>query len=237
MVPTAVLPVAAQESVVVEGVVRDALTEAPLPGARLRFEGIRGGVLAGDYGSFRFAEVPGESVLLLVEQYGYESLWLSFDASALEGPLLVELTPRPVMLDGLEVVSERLATAKEQLDLRQKAVAVQSRAFDQQRLFRSASPNMGLFFLQEGQLQSVPCGRRSFASFCVWRRGRVIEPVVYIDEAPMIGGFEMLATYRPWELYRVEVYSQGQEIRAYTHNFMERMARRTEHLVPIGVGR
>ena len=42
----------------------------------------------------------------------------------------------------------------------------------------------------------------------------------------------MLAMYSPADLYLVEV-SPGGEIRAYTHNFMERMAGKTMALIPI----
>ena len=45
----------------------------------------------------------------------------------------------------------------------------------------------------------------------------------------------MLAMYSPADLYLVEVYSAGGEIRAYTHNFMERMARRPMTRIPINL--
>jgi hypothetical protein len=56
---------------------------------------------------------------------------------------------------------------------------------------------------------------------------------VYIDEALLVGGLLQLETYRPHELYLVEVYSSGSEIRAYTHHFVERMARTPQALIPI----
>ena len=50
-------------------------------------------------------------------------------------------------------------------------------------------------------------------------------PEVWIDEAPVVGGMDYLRTVRPYELYMVEVYAGGRQIRAYTPRFMERAAK------------
>lgn len=102
---------------------------------------------------------------------------------------------------------------------------------------RSAAFDMAEFLYLEASLYPAPCRRGRLGSACVLRRGQPIEPRVYIDEAPVAGGLEQLATYQPHDLYLVEVYSLGLEIRAYTHMFMERMARRPMVLIPIGVER
>ena len=69
---------------------------------------------------------------------------------------------------------------------------------------------------------------------CVLRRGSATEPRVYIDEAPIIGGLQFLGMFRPYELYLVEVYSAGLEIRAYAHWYMGRLAGRPTALFPVG---
>jgi hypothetical protein len=69
----------------------------------------------------------------------------------------------------------------------------------------------------------------------VLRRGSLAQPKVYIDEAPVIGGLSFLAMFKPYELYAVEVFSGGLEIRAYTHWYMERMAEEPRLLWPIGL--
>ena len=81
----------------------------------------------------------------------------------------------------------------------------------------------------------VPCAGLAMAVSCITRRGAARAPKVYIDEAPVIGGLDQLALYKPHELYLLEVYAGGSEIRAYTHQFMDRMARRTQALIPIGL--
>ena len=56
---------------------------------------------------------------------------------------------------------------------------------------------------------------------------------VYIDEFPALGGLDELGMYSPQDLYLIEVYSFGRVIRAYTYEFMERMAERPMALLPI----
>ncbi len=68
------------------------------------------------------------------------------------------------------------------------------------------------------------------------RRGRAVRPIVYLDEAPLAGGLEHLEAYRPDDLHLLEVYAEGLEIRLYTRQFMERMARRPVPLIPINIG-
>jgi hypothetical protein len=152
-------------------------------------------------------------------------------------PVQIGLEPKPVMLDGISVVADRIELMQRRLTSRRRAFAQASRAFEQDRLMRSAAFDMAEFLYLEASLAPAPCGRGRLGSACVLRRGQSIEPRVYIDEAPVLGGLEQLASYQPHDLYLVEVYSLGLEIRAYTHMFMERMARRPMPLIPIGAGR
>jgi hypothetical protein len=120
----------------------------------------------------------------------------------------------------------------QRLRARRNATPVAVRSFEQDRLVRSASRDFLEFLTLEAFLHTQPCGGRSFSSQCVIRRGRLVAPRVYIDEVPIMGGLDHLASYQPYDLYLVEVYSSGQEIRAYTHLFMDRMARREIALLP-----
>ncbi|MDX1646474.1 MAG: hypothetical protein R3304_04970 [Longimicrobiales bacterium] len=148
-------------------------------------------------------------------------------------PLRVELTPLPVMLEGMEVVTDRLATMQTRLQRRRRATATSTRAFELERLTSSPSPDMLDFLQLESGLHTMRCGRGGMGGLCILRRGRWTRPRVYIDEVPAIGGMEQLTMYRPQEFYLVEVYASGLQIRAYTHNFMERMARQPVALSPI----
>ena len=58
-------------------------------------------------------------------------------------------------------------------------------------------------------------------------------PRVYIDEIWQPGGLDALERFPPSQLYMVEVYFSGSEIRGYTHDFMERAARKPRALIPV----
>ena len=52
---------------------------------------------------------------------------------------------------------------------------------------------------------------------------------------PAIRGLDALKNYPTTQIYALEVYSQGAEIRAYTYNFMQRMAAKPMALVSLSV--
>ncbi len=215
------------------GVILDALTGTRLEGARVQLVDVRGGTLTDSLGGFELPGVPVGIRTVTVDHYGFEGLEVVLRVTPDMEPVVVELDPRPVMLEGFEVVTDRLAEMERRLRSRRRATATSIRAFDLERLTRSASGDMLEFLRFESMLHMSPCGRGGYADLCVLRRGRLSTPRVYIDEAPAVGGLDQLATYRPSELYLVEVYGRGLQIRAYTHNFMERMARRPMALIPI----
>ena len=70
---------------------------------------------------------------------------------------------------------------------------------------------------------------------CIIRRGQFVSPKVYIDEIPASGGLEELEAYSTAQIYLLEIYSSGTEIRAYTYGFMQRMASRPMALVPLNL--
>ena len=220
------------QSTTVRGVVVDALNGARLPAALVLLEEESRGTLTDSLGTFVLEHVPLGAQLISVRQYGYE--YQSFLASVSPAPapeIRFELTPKPAALEGFSVVADRLATMGQRLQSRRRAFAFATRTFDQERLVNSAAVDLREFLMLEANLYMLPC---SLGSTCVIRRGRLTAPRVYIDEMPTFG-VDQLGTYRPHELYLLEVYSQGREIRAYTHQFMDRMARRPMALIPLNL--
>jgi hypothetical protein len=69
---------------------------------------------------------------------------------------------------------------------------------------------------------------------CIQRRGRLERPLVYIDEAPYLGGLDDLRGLPLEHLYLIEVI--GSQVRVYTKNFAERLATRGAPLMPMLVG-
>ncbi|MSR36164.1 MAG: carboxypeptidase-like regulatory domain-containing protein [Gemmatimonadetes bacterium] len=235
----------------VRGVVVDALNGDPLPNTMIRLVDDRRGVLADSLGRFVIPNVRIGTQLVAVKQYGYEELDFEVDFEADNPSLRIELEPGPVALQGFDVVADRLAVMKQRMQSRRNAAPVSVRVIDQERLNRSAARDMVDFLNLQG-VQLASCATRrgpqaatsfqpasssggSSMSSCVLRRGQAVEPTVYIDEARTIWGLDELAMYKPYEMYLVEVYSNGGQVRAYTHNFMERMARRLIALIHVGL--
>ncbi len=240
------------------GVVYDALTGAVIPGAAVYLDGERYGALSDSAGVFRFTDVPPGPQLIAAIQFGYEET-----ASSVEVPedgvfIEIELTPQPIMLDGVTAVVDNITTMERRIRSRRRSAAYQTRAFDQERLLRSVSSNALEFLARETRYNPVPCpagvgnlgpsgsaarglgwGRAQASGYlsgnCLLRRGRVISPRVFVDEIPAFGGLDELESYPTAQIYALEVFSQGSEVRAYTYNFMQRMARRPMALIPINL--
>jgi hypothetical protein len=228
-------PIAAQQrdAVAIEGVVIDATTRNPVGGARIVVSRNRG-VTTDSVGVFRLTGLDEGDHLVLVESFGYESVHVTATAGVGLPRIEIPLSPAPMVLAGLsvEVVARNDATMDDRIRLRRDAAAVSVRAIDQDRLLRSGARNRLELLQFEASLHPEPCsGGRVSSGWCVTRRGSMVKPTVFIDEAPAIGGLDELATYRPHEVYLVEVWSGGSTIRAYTNQFMERMGRRPVQLI------
>ena len=218
------------------GTVLDALSEEPIADALVVLEGGGRAVLTDADGHFDFGLLESGEISMTIRRYGYEAQGADFflpggKATHLEVPL----PPKAVLLDGLSVVTERLETMDQRITSRRRATPMSAEAFEQQRLVRTPARDVLEMLDQESLLPIQPCGRSRFGGACVLRRGRLVEPRVYVDEMPVIGGLNQLATYRPYDLYLVEVFGRGLEVRLYTHQFMERMARRPVALMPVRI--
>ncbi|HSG49254.1 MAG TPA: hypothetical protein VLA43_15645, partial [Longimicrobiales bacterium] len=77
---------------------------------------------------------------------------------------------------------------------------------------------------------------RSFDDLCVSRRGSVERVGICLDEVPLWGGIQALESYDPAELYMVEVYDRGREVRVYTRYFVEERLRTGRRLAPLSWG-
>ena len=96
------------------------------------------------------------------------------------------------------------------------------RWIDRDALAAAPQENALEFLVARGGVTRVACCGR-WGNECVLARGSVVEPSVWVDESPFIGGFDYLRTLQPHELYMVKIYAGGRHIRAYTR-FMERAA-------------
>ncbi len=233
--------------VALDGVVYDVLTGTAVAGAAVYLEDEGYGVLADSLGYFRFEDVAAGFQVVAAIQFGYEESNARIDVPEDGAFLEVELVPQPILLEGVTAVVDNITTMERRMRSRRRAAAFQTRAFDQERLLRSAASSLLEFLQWETRHFPVPCpagagvfgvGSRmtpNSSSRCIIRRGRAISPRVYIDEVPAFGGLDDLDTYPTAQIYALEVYSQGAEIRAYTYNFMQRMAHRPMALIPLNL--
>ncbi len=245
-VGVATLPVSAQDrvdgdlSVTLLGTVVDAQTGSPLHGAFVSLGG-DDGFLTLDDGSFALPAWPYGAYTVTVELLGYATTEMQVPGPEPE-PFVVRMDPDPILLEGLTVLVDRLET-------RRRRVSVAVRAFDRDQLLlappidvvdwvsgqyglvtsycdNSARPAATLVNLRSGALLDE-------GQECVMRRGRMVRPRVFIDEARAFGGLDELRSYRPQDLYAVEVYDRGTVIYAYTPHFVERVLKGRRFLNPV----
>jgi hypothetical protein len=220
--------------VLMHGVVHDELTRTPVAGAAVYLEERNYGTLTDSLGRFRFDDVAAGFEVLAVVQFGYEELSAAVEMLVDSVFVEIELTPRPILLDGVTTVADNISTMERRFRSRRRAVPFFARVYDQERMLRTASANALEFLRSQAFVRTVPCPALWTAWRCVRRRGRIVSPRVYVDEIPAIRGLDELESYPPSQIYQMEVFSYGAEIRAYTYGFMQRMAERPRALMPIG---
>ncbi|MCY3547747.1 MAG: carboxypeptidase-like regulatory domain-containing protein [Gemmatimonadetes bacterium] len=204
------------------GVIVDAATETPVAGAHASVEASDWGSLTTDNGRFLLCGIAAGIHVVTVERLGYVTLESPIEASASGEPVALPMRPDPVLLEGLEIVSDRF-------ERRRRAVATSVRAFDQEAIASSGFWSAADFVDMRAGIITTPCGM----SRCVYYRGQRVSPTVYLDEFPLIGGWSQLETIPTSQLYMVEVYRRGVHIRAYTHHFMKRAA--TTRMAPVTI--
>ena len=212
-------PLVAQRSdsaaITVRGTLVDANTGSPLVGA-LVWSGDRS-TLTDEAGRFALSGMrPGHGTVSF-EQLGYTPISLSQVYGPDDPPLQVELEPQPVVLEGLTVMADRLKARRE-------ATGVAVRVLDQDDMRREVGDGLDLLRRRGGMGLTACRSRRSLSAWCVYSRGRIVEPTLYIDDRPAFAGVEVLMLYQPAELYAVEIYRGGQHVRVYTRQYMQTIA-------------
>ena len=206
-------PVCSDDAPRIVGVIVDAATDAPLAGAHASVATTEWGSLTTDNGRFLLCGIRAGVHLVTVERLGYVTLEARVEADSSGEPVALRMRPDPVLLEGLEIVSDRF-------ERRRRAVATSVRAYDEQDLASSVYWSAADFVESRPGVMTAACGVQR----CVVSRGRLVSPRVYLDEFPLIGGWSQLESIPTSQLYMVEVYGWGRHIRAYTHAFMERAA-------------
>lgn len=212
----AALPAAAQRATV-RGHVVDARSGQPIAGAAVQARQDDAETVTDVNGQFVLRRLRPGSQVLTSTRVGYRP---GAAVVALSGAdvsdVRVELEPDPVMLQALNVTVSRF-------ELRAHSYAGQVLAATGAELANTSSSDMMNFVRTHYFLHLIPCpGRRGSESThtCIFRRGHIVDPEIYVDETQKPNGFDLLSFYNPAEIARVEVYDHGTEIRMYTYRFM-----------------
>jgi hypothetical protein len=200
---------------------------APLALASVEIAALDIATLTNDEGRFRLEGVTPGTHPVIVGLMGYETRVVTVEVGSGAAPLEVRLTPDPVMLERITVTANRF-------EARMRGVPFSVRVMDKREVMGSAAPDAANFVSRRGGLVPAPCRNRTQTD-CVQVRGISVQPRVYINDFPAVGGLAMLGVIPAQEISRVEVIQGGAMIRVYTDEFMEWAAKHNYRPVPIGI--
>jgi hypothetical protein len=119
-----------------------------------------------------------------------------------------------------------------ELRTRRNATPFLVRVYDERRLRLTASPDVRHFLARESNLAWTGCPGGGASTDCLVHRTRVVTPRVYIDDFRR--DLEELVSFAPDEIFQLETFTcrASVEIRVYTADYMEQMAKRPRILLP-----
>jgi hypothetical protein len=215
------------KKIAVHGTVVNSTSGQPVAGAMVSLSDSRWGTVTNNKGRFNLPRVEPGNVTLTVNQLGYQNIEWKGVVSSQQDTVQIPLPPKPKLLKGLNVVNARL-------EQRRQGTAASVIAFNERQLATTRWSNVTDFLNARAGLLSEPCPYWMLSQQCYQVDGQIVSPIVFINEVPIPGGMEDLKTMWPQDLYLVEVYARGAEIRVYTKPFMKRAARTDFHPMAIG---
>lgn len=199
----------------VRGRVVDRVTRLPVQGATVAAPEGSVSVLTNDGGLFSLRVSGAPPYHVRIEHLAYRTLSTALEAGGDGPPVVIEVEPGAIELEGLEIFVRGF---NERLEYRRNAASGVVHAFDTDALLAyDADEGFELFWMIVRQAR--PC-RGATPDFCILSGGRDLPVVVCIDERRAHAGVMQLGDYRPEEFFAFEVYQRGQVIRAYTHDWV-----------------
>ena len=201
------------------GRVVDAGSGRPLPGVVVWVPAEGRGVPADDLGRFVVPEIPYGPQVLQVSRAGYGARLVPVTLGPRWTPVEIALQPDTAVLSRLPALSDRLRGRR---NLYQGVVTTH----DVERLVVSGVPDVREYIQKYTLTSVVPCSGVAKSFWCIEAGGNAIEPQVCVDGWLEWGGLDVLQQMGPHDLHLLEVYgTRGRIIRAYTHAYMETLAR------------
>ena len=207
----------ADERGTLQGVILDEGSGEALGGALFRIEGRNRAVLANQDGRFRVQDLEFGRYYVTVTQLGYDTLRTEIDHGAGMDAVRLGLTVDPIVL-------ERVTVMIDSFERERNSSGSAVRHFDHGVLAVSPAFDALDFVLTRTPLSLTGCPNRLAINPCAFVRGRPYEVRVYLDDALMAGGLQILSMFRPDELFLLDVHSGGRSIRAYTHWYVQTVA-------------
>lgn len=200
-----------------QGVIVDEGSGDGLAGALLRIEGRNRAVLANRDGRFRVPDLEFGRYYVTVTQLGYDTLRTEIDYGPGTDAVRLALKVDPVVL-------ERVTVMIDSFERERNSSGSSVRHFDQGVLALSPAFDALDFVLTRTSLTLTGCPNRMAMNPCAYVRGRPYEVRVYLDDALMAGGLQVLSMFTPDELFSLDVHSGGRSIHAYTHWYVQTVA-------------
>lgn len=210
--------VAAQEETQdVRGTVVDAVTGDPIAGAFVQDLASGRGVFADEEGRFRLPDELDGREGVSARQVGYRDVRVDPEWIDPEVELTIQLDPDPVALEEITVLRDRFED-------RRRRSPQSVRVYDQEDL-AAHSGNALDFIVSRSHRVVRSCGADFFPAMVCVRDRRDRYPLqVTVDEFSRSWDAERLRTLPLSELYMVEIYGGGRQVRAYTRHWMDRLA-------------
>jgi len=217
----------AQEPTFIRGRVLDRETRVPVAGAFVGLTRSDSGVLTDSLGVFTLGLLRDFDYALTVESLGYRTMEVVLNPTAPDEFTTILLPPDPVAIQGLTVLVDRF-------ERRRRTYFGSVRVIDQDRLL-NGGPGTAYDLLQRSVPFARPCLRAN-EDLCMIRRGREQVVRVCIDERPAFAGARELEGFDSRELYLVELYDWGSQVRVYSRWYVDRMLSEGRSLKPLSFG-
>ncbi len=146
------------------GQVVDARTGTPLAGAFVSLAGSDRGSFTNREGRFQLTGLDVGPHTIAIQQLGYETLLATVEVAISGAALRILMDPDPILLEGLEIVSDRFMQ-------RRRSVAARVIAFGPEDLTNSPHWSVSDFVASHAMTHLFPCEIR-FSDVCVRERGQ-----------------------------------------------------------------
>lgn len=223
----------AQGPWILDGRVIDAETMAPIRGAFVASVNSERGTVTDSLGMFALRIDAGPGQAIWISQLGFRDIQAPLDPTHAGQVLTIVLAPDPIQMEGLTVLTQRLAN-------RRRGIYGLGDVLDRQQLLDA--PDASGYDLVLRMLPFVePCSMGGAALCVVGRRslGQKTRVSVCIDGSTVPAELleVALSGVDPRSFYLVEVYPRVGAVRMYSPDYMKRLIESGRSLPPLAFGR